>query len=97
MQRFRARLRATMPAGLLVAALALPVAASAAGTALQASGIEGSQPQSAARERPEAARPGAYCLPGGCGPRAASLWNGAAFGVALIAIGWQARRRPTSP
>lgn len=52
----------------------------------------------AAPDRPEAARPGAFCLPGGCASRPASPWNGAAFGAALIAIGWQARRRsPARP
>lgn len=51
------------------------------------------------RARADAARPGAFCVPGGCRPGAGPVvWNGAAFGVALLAIGWQARRRPpTSP
>lgn len=33
--------------------------------------------------------PGAFCL-----PRTSSPWQGAAFGLALLAIRWQARRQP---
>jgi hypothetical protein len=52
--------------------------------------------RTAALERPEAGRPGAFCLPGGCASRPASLWNGVAFGAALLAIGWRARRHPSA-
>lgn len=78
-------------------ALGSPAPASAAGPAepAHAARAGASRPQNEAA-RPGAARPGAYCLPGGCRPTGASLWNGAAFGGAVVALAWQARRRPSA-
>ena len=40
-----------------------------------------------------AAQPGAFCPPSRCRPREASTLSTAAFGAAVVAIGWRARRR----
>jgi hypothetical protein len=57
--------------------LLLPVAASAA---------------DAARET-RVARAGEFCRIGGCRGAAPGAWPGAAFGAAVLAIAWTARRR----
>jgi len=44
-------------------------------------------------ERNPAARPGAFCPPGGCRPAPAARGSTAAFGAAVITTLWMARRR----
>lgn len=83
MQRFWVRSRV---AGWVCALIALPAGAGA--------GV----PSGATSPHPapveSAAEPGAWCAIGGCRPQGASPWSGAAFGAAVLAAGWQARRRP---
>ena len=44
----------------------------------------------------EASKPGAFCPPSGCRARNPSAFSAATFGAAVVAIGWQARRRESS-
>ena len=68
-------------------------AALAAGLVLAALPAPGSAETARERALGEASLPGAFCTPWSCRPRAASAWTGAAFGAAVLAMGWQARRR----
>jgi hypothetical protein len=70
---------AGLAAAVLALHLLLPVAAAAAGEA----------PEPVAHT----AQSGEFCPLGGWRPTAATPWSGAAFGAAVLAIAWTARRR----